>query len=52
MVCKATLVDDQPVAIKMARRKLIKDQCAECIGSMCDMLPMMYTLLFLHIKQT
>ena len=52
VVCKATLVDDQPVAIKMARRKLIKDQCAECIGSMCDMLPMMYTLLFLHIKQT
>ena len=28
MVCKATLVntDNQPVAVKMARRKLIKNQ--------------------------
>ena len=32
VVCKATLVDDQPVAVKMARRKLIKDQCAEYIS--------------------
>ena len=39
MVCKATLVntDNQPVAVKMARRKLIKDQYVGYRGSMCEM---------------